>query len=389
MRGCAATILASLSFTALASPTPRSTKSLSDLALQKVLSDAAPIFGYYAKNQTSTATWMKNYPDSTQLVHMNLPGAHDAQTWNYSLATQEALKHVTNLDGVYVYPPEFYRCQEQPAIAMLNAGLRVFDFRYAFDPTNSTLVFWHTQALQSETATVEDVLFGFYKWLDEHPSETLMLSFQYEGGTTAYAQNDAATQMELFRTLTSPAAKKYFLQIQNEFGTLGEARGKITLLRRFDLDQLPASYTDALPGIHFSPALWTDDDPDIALVYNTEKNLTAYIEDYYQPTSPIGQGAAYNIELKFNATTEHLLKATTMYPDSLFWSFASSNYDTDVPPETPRIMALGNGTELTPKGGVNQQLVPFLQGLKGKRVGIVMFDFFGTPGDLVPTLLDL
>jgi 1-phosphatidylinositol phosphodiesterase len=391
MRGLTATILALLSFTALATPTPRTTRSLSDLALQKVLSDAAPIFGHYAKtkNETSTSTWMKNYPDSTKLVHMNLPGAHDAQTWNYSLATQEALKHVTDLDGVYVFPPEIYRCQEQPAITMLNAGLRVFDFRYAFDPTNSTLVFWHTEALQSETATVEDVLFGFYKWLDDHPSETLMLSFQYEGGTTAYAQNDAATQMKLFQTLTSPAAKKYFLQTQNEFGTLGEARGKITLLRRFDLNQLPASYTDALPGIYFSPSLWTDDDPDIALVYNTEKNLTAYIEDYYQPTSPIGQGAAYNIELKFNATTEHLLKATTQYPDSLFWSFASSNYDTDIPPETPRIMALGNGTELTPKGGVNQQLVPFLQGVKGKRVGIVMFDFFGTPGDLVQTLLDL
>jgi len=59
------------------------------------------------------------------------------------------------------------------------------------------------------------------------------------------------------------------------------------------------------------------------------------------------------------------------------------------PPETPRIMALGNGTELTPLGGVNQQLVPFLKGLEGKRVGIVMFDFFGTPGDLAQTLLNL
>ncbi len=236
---------------------------------------------------------------------------------------------------------------------------------------------------------MEDVLFGFYKWLDDHPSETLMLSFQYEGGTTAYAQNDAATQLELFNTLTSPMARKYFLQTKNEFGTLGEARGKITLLRRFNLDQLPASYTDSLPGVLFSPSLWTDNDPDIALVYNTEKNLTAYIEDYYQPDSPIGSGPVLNIELKYNATTEHFLKAATQYPDSLFWSFASSRYDTDIPPETPKIMALGNGTELTPLGGVNQQLVPFLKQLKGKRVGIVMFDFFGTPSNLVPTLLDL
>jgi 1-phosphatidylinositol phosphodiesterase len=52
-------------------------------------------------------------------------------------------------------------------------------------------------------------------------------------------------------------------------------------------------------------------------------------------------------------------------------------------------MALGNGTELTPLGGVNQQLVTFLKLLKGKRAGIVMFDFFGTPFDLVQTFLDL
>lgn len=157
---------------------------------------------------------------------MNLPGVHDAQTWNYSQATQDALKHVTDLDGNVVFPPELYRCQEQPIIAMLNAGIRVFDVRYAFDVTNSTLVFWHTEALMSETATVEDVLFGFYRWLDDHPSETLMLSFQYEGGTTVSARNDAATQLELFRTLTTAAARRYFLQVKDRFGTLGEAGGR-------------------------------------------------------------------------------------------------------------------------------------------------------------------
>jgi 1-phosphatidylinositol phosphodiesterase len=149
---------------------------------------------------------------------------------------------------------------------MLNAGIRVFDFICAFDPTNSTLVFWHTAGLQSETAIVEDVLFGFYKWLDDHPSETLRLSLQYECLTTVYAQNDAATQMEIFNTLTSPVAKKHFPQTKNEFGTLGEARGKIILLSRFDLDQLPASYTDALPGVYSSSlAPWTGNGSDIAL----------------------------------------------------------------------------------------------------------------------------
>lgn len=384
--------VALLPFTAQASPViinveTRASSSLADLALQKVLSDASPIFGDYVNNHSSTARWMKKYPDSTLLVDMNLPGVHDTQTWNYSLATQQELEHVRAIGGNAVAAPEVYRCQDQPIIAMLNAGVRVFDLRVAFDPTNSTLVFWHSQALQSETATMEDVLFGYYKWLDDHPSETIMLSFNYEGSTQRYAHNDAAFQLAVFNALTTPAAKKYFVQTQNEFGTLGAARGKITLLRRFNLDALPASYSAAIPGVYFPASQWSDNGVDITILYNSAKNLSAYIEDFYEPEAPIGSGAAYNIALKFNATAAHILKASgPQYSGSLFWTFASSEHDADLPPEYPMVMALGNGTD-TP--GVNQQLVPFLKGLQGKRVGIVMFDFFGTPGDLVSTFLSL
>jgi 1-phosphatidylinositol phosphodiesterase len=369
---------------------PYAPTSLAEFALQKVLQDASPIFGYYVENYSPTAEWMKEYPDSTPLVDMNLPGVHDTQTWNYSLATQEALAGVAAIGGNVIYPPQIYRCQNQSIITMLNAGIRVFDLRVAYDPTNSTLVFWHSSALQSETATMEDVLIGYYKWLDDHPSETIMLSFNYEGSTTKYARNNAAVQLAMFNALMNPAAKKYFLQTQNEFGTLGASRGRIILLRRFSLDALPTSYSDAMPGKYFPASQWHDDDPDIALVYNSSRNLTAYIEDFYEPDqAPTGSGAAYNIALKFNATIAHLSKATEpQYNDSLFWTFASAEHNADTPSEYPEIMALGDG-EQTPLGGVNQQLVPFLKEMKGKRVGIVMFDFFDTPGDLVDTLLSL
>ena len=377
------------SLSALSAPVieRRSSTTLTQLALQKTLSDASPIFGPYTSNHTSTASWMKKYPDSTPLISMNIPGTHETSTWNYTLTTQVSLSGIVSLDGgLPIYPPEIFRCQTQSIIASLNAGIRVFDLRFAFDITNSTLVFWHSQALQSQTATVDDVLFGFYHWLDQHPSETVLLSFKYEGSTTAYAQNNAAVQLAIFDTLTSPTAQKYFLQTQNEFGTLGEARGKITLLRRFDLDQLPQSYSDAMPGIPFSPALWTDNDPDISLAYNTAQNLTAYIEDRYEIDVASGTPISSVIATKVNATTTHLLKAASEeFKDSLFWSFASGEGNTNTPIETPEILAVGNGTDL----GVNQQLVNFLQGMKGKRVGIVMFDFWETPGNLIETFLSL
>ena len=389
-------VLASLSLPAFTLPVVQSrlpsnssSLSLSTYAIHKVLQDASPVFGHYVNGNTSTATWMNNYPDSTQLVHMNLPGAHDAQTWNYSVATQDSLEHVTNLNGITLPPASFLRCQDKSLAHMLNAGIRVFDLRFAFDATNTTLVFYHSQGLQSETATVDDVLYGYYQWLDDHPSEAVLLLLNYEGSTKEYASNDAAVQLQIFTTLTSPVAKRYFVETKNEFGTLGQARGKLTLLRRFAMDQLPASYSEALPGIYFSPDLWTDNSPDITLIYNLQKNLTAYIEDFYQTNSLVGSGAPLNIQWKYNATTAHIIKATTMYPDSLFWSFASSEYTSDTPPETPKIMAVGNGSQITPLGGVNQRLMPFLQQQKGKRVGIIMFDFFDIPTDLIGTVLSL
>ncbi|KAJ5933634.1 hypothetical protein N7454_005963 [Penicillium verhagenii] len=366
-----------------------SATSLADLALSKVLDTASPIFGDYVKETTAKAEWMKNYADSTLLVHMNIPGTHDSATWNYTQATQDSLLGITDLNQVTVPAPETFRCQEVSFVDMLNRGIRAFDIRYAFDPTNTTLVFYHSEALLSEIATVDDVLYGFYQWLDDHPSETLFLSFQYEGSTALYASNDAAVQLSLFNSLTSAAAQKYFVQAKGELGTLGEARGKITLMRRFDLDQLPASYTDAMPGLHFSPSLWTDDSADITLVYNTEKNLTAYIEDYYQPLTPTGSNATENIQWKYNATVGNILKATTEHPSSLFWTWASSENTDNTPADWPKIMAVGNGTAYTPLGGVNQRLVPFLREQKGKRLGIVMFDFFDQPSNLIDTFLSV
>ncbi|TGO66209.1 hypothetical protein BELL_0974g00020 [Botrytis elliptica] len=345
----------SISYGAHASPishqVSESDVSLQEFALQKLLTNASPIFGNYADNQLNTSTWMSQYADTTKLVHMNIPGTHDTATWNYSLATQSALSGVTSLGNQVPNPPD--------------------------------------QALLSQTATLDDVLFGYFHWLDNHPSEVVLLSLQYEGSTTEYGRNDEEAQLKLFNVLTSPAATKYFLQTKNELGTLGDARGKIVLLRRFDLDQLSDAYENALPGLHFSPALWIDNSPDIEINYNTANNYTAYIEDNYEPQTPAQSNATVNIQSKYNVTMTHLMKAAdeSLAPDGLWWTWASGGKISDG--VFPEIMAIGNGTEYTPAGGVNQKLMTFLKGMNGKRVGIVMFDFFEAPGNLVETLLSL
>ncbi|KAJ7118755.1 PLC-like phosphodiesterase [Mycena epipterygia] len=350
---------------------------LANDALAEILANGAPILGYDegCSQSTKTCDWMRNYPDSTKLVHMNLPGTHDSATWNYTQETQNSLFRYTGTD---IPPAAVYRCQDKSIFDMLNLGIRVFDFRFAYNPGNDTLGFHHTLALLAPTTTVEDVWFGLYNWLDQHPTEAVLISLNYEGGTGT--PRDLKLEQHMYNIMTSNTASRYWVQANGSLGTLGEARGKLTFLQRYSYEFLPATESKRI-GIQLSPSAWTDNSPAIEIVYNTITNQIAYIEDYYEIGLPVGSGYAENIQWKFNATTAHIENATMYNPDQLYISFASSEHDDDTPSETPIIMALGNGTD-TP--GVNQKLLPWLQERKGKRFGIIMLDFF----DAVPGLVE-
>lgn len=356
--------------------------------------NATEIFGPFVLDNGTLSTWMSKYTDETPLSLINIPGTHDSATWNYTQATQDALANITAGDGEPSYPPEVFRCQNASIMESLSAGVRFFDLRFALDPAGTKLVFWHSQALMSERATVGDVVAGFYYWLDLHPSETVILSFQYEGSTIVNATFDATVQHMIFDILNSTAAAQYIDQTHDALPTLGEARGKAVLFKRFDLDELPDEYEAALPGLHLSPSLWTDNSKATALTYNTVLNLTAYIEDYYEPDD-LGDNssAADNIAAKVNATVSHLeLAASDTLDDggSLFITFASAEHNTAVPVAvTPQIMALGIDNSSTPLGGVNQQISPVIKSLEGRRLGIVVVDFWDEPRDLIKSILGL
>jgi 1-phosphatidylinositol phosphodiesterase len=356
--------------------------------------NATEIFGPYVHDNGTLATWMSRHADETPLEQLNIPGTHDSATWNYTQATQDALANITAGDGEPTYPPEVFRCQGASIMASLSAGVRFFDLRFALDPTGTKLVFWHSQALMSEQATVGDVVNAFYYWLDLHPSETVILSFQYEGSTIVNATFDATVQHMIFDILNSTTAARYIDQTRDVLSTLGAARGKVVLFRRFDLDELPDEYEAALPGLHLSPSLWADNSRNTSLTYNTALNMTAYIEDYYEPDD-LGDAssAADNIAAKVNATVSHLEMAISDAPEyarSLFVTFASAEHVTAMPVAvTPQIMALGVGNSSTPLGGVNQQIVPIIKKLEGRRMGIVIVDFWDEPRDMIESILGL
>ncbi|KAI0393627.1 PLC-like phosphodiesterase [Xylariaceae sp. FL0594] len=400
---------------ALVVATDDGAQQLGQFALQKLLKDGRDVFGDYVdadmppstSSYPSTnyyANWMAGLPDSIPLSQLNIPGTHDAATWNYTQETQESLRYATRCDGTVPAAARAYRCQRASVAEALSAGVRFLDLRFALDPADSRLVFWHSAALLSDTAGLEDVLFGMYAWLEAHPTEALVLSLQYERGTKAGATSDARVQRMLWDALVdSAAARRYVWQGRGVVPTLGEVRGKILLFRRFDLDALkPANdYEGKIPGLHMSPTKWLDNkDPGFELVYNETTNATAYIEDYYYPTPHLTIEG--NIEAKWKVVTEHLQKAAQGDYDSLFVTFTSGTHVDIIPPVYPEVMALGPGagSSHTPRSkskiktkaksvdGINDRLHDFLQGMKGKRLGIVVMDFFEEPDGLIDLLLD-
>ncbi|KAI1820981.1 PLC-like phosphodiesterase [Xylaria intraflava] len=395
-------------------------EGVGQFALQKILRDGRDVLGdvnvtswsSWSSSSGSTnprADWMARFPDSVPLAHLNIPGTHDAATWNYSQATQDSLAGATRCDGTEAGRARVYRCQRVGLLEALDAGIRFFDLRFALDPLEARLVFWHGPALLSAAADLPAVLFGVFAWLDAHPSETVLLSLQYERGTRAGAHSDAHVQRLLFDTLTAPWAAAYLSQTKNALGTLGEVRGKAVLLRRFDLDKLPPACEAALPGLHLSPGKWADNSRAFELVYNPADGAAAFIEDYYYPAGH--DSVEGNVRAKFEAVAAHLAKAASGGFESLFVTFSSGTHVDALPPVYPEVMALGTGDrdedgdekgKRKGKGkgkgwkgkkkgiaGVNARLLELLLVLRGRRLGVVVMDFFEEPGDLVGALLGI
>jgi 1-phosphatidylinositol phosphodiesterase len=366
---------------AWAAPSPNDVQqALGQEALLDILDRSAPIAGFDngCSQSSKTCDWMAKIPDSTRLVHMNLPGTHDTSTWNYSDATQASLLHYTGP----IPPAEVFRCQEDSILQSLNDGIRVFDLRVAYNPGNDTIGLHHAQALLSPTTRLEDLFFALYNWLDKHQSEAVLVSINHEANTGT--PEDSAFYIKLYNILSSSLAQKYWVQTNGTLGTLGEARGKLTLLQRFSYDLLPSNLTKRI-GIPLDPGHWTDNGKMIELTYNVAKHQVAFIEDFYDITRdfPPNSGTATYIDAKFNAVTAHIINATRsdLNPDQLYISFASIAFIDDTVPITPQIFALGNGTT-TP--GMDTRLLPFLRARKGQRFGIIMFDFY----DAIPGLIE-
>ncbi|KAG0149681.1 hypothetical protein CROQUDRAFT_653239 [Cronartium quercuum f. sp. fusiforme G11] len=343
---------------------------------ERILASSS-ILGFYNESSGRLANWMANVPDNISLVTMNIPGTHDSATWNYTEETQESLTTITG----QLPPAIAFQCQNRSLFQMLGDGIRFFDFRVGFLPGSEQLGFFHAKALLSYQATLPDVLLGFYRWLDDHPTETVLISIKVDNATFADPSSDQQPsspklQGIIQELVTGPLGSRYWLQKNGTLGSLGEARGKLIFVQRIEWDS-------PLLGIALPPSQFHDNDPEFSLVYNERTGGTAYIEDFYN-IIPKPSSFTSKVDQKLKAILCNLKNAAGPdHADQLYISFASGGALKNNPPITPQMLAVGkNGI-----AGVNTNLAKYINLHQGERFGVILLDWYESDPDLVESII--
>ena len=157
--------------------------------------------------------WMAALPNDRVISEIVIPGTHDCASQNAQLG------FIT-------------KCQALDIAQQLNIGARYLDVRlgavdaslklyHGFTKCKSSPLPWSAQI------DLEDVLRDCSAFLDQHPGETILFAVKQEHGDLPDAEFDA-----LLQTYVQRDADRWLTP--DRLPTLGEARGKLVLLRRYE-----------------------------------------------------------------------------------------------------------------------------------------------------------
>lgn len=161
--------------------------------------------------------WMKEFKDDTSLAALSIPGTHNSPT------CYKALPSV--------------RCQAVPPKEQLENGVRFFDIRVQpanpDDPKSDELNLVHGVFPISLTGPKKfrGLVKEVREFLDQNPSETVVISLKREGPGNATDQQLGAIIRDHY---TAGDTNKWYTE--PKVPHLGQVRGKIVLMRRFALD---------------------------------------------------------------------------------------------------------------------------------------------------------
>ena len=168
------------------------------------------------KTVPGSADWMSRLRDDIPLNELVLPGTHDS-------ATQ------------YVQLAFFSKCQALSVGEQLEAGFRYLDIRLGVQGADMKLMHGFTSCktgpyLWDDPLYFSRVLEDCVSFLRQHPTETVILAVKQEHGEES---------PEEFSRVLLGLLERYrdALLLADEIPTLGQARGRLVLLRRYEDQQ--------------------------------------------------------------------------------------------------------------------------------------------------------
>ena len=225
-----------------------------------------------ASHAPAQTDWMAKLPDARGLSELSIPGTHDAAARFEPIAGTA-------------------RCQDLTIADQLTAGIRYLDLRCRH--VQDAFLMYHGPIDQNQT--FDDVLATLYAFLDAHPRETVIVSVKEEAAPTEDTRSFEST----FESYVAKSPDRWYLGAAPP--TLGTARGKLVLLRRFDATTLP---------LGIDATQW----PDNAAFTITDADATIQVQDDYIVTAN---------DDKWTAITSLIDQARTGPKATLFLDYTS------------------------------------------------------------------
>jgi 1-phosphatidylinositol phosphodiesterase len=240
-----------------------------------------------------SSDWMAGLDDGRLISDLSIPGTHDS--------------------GAMFEPiPGLSKNQELTIAEQLAAGVRYLDIRCR--NIDDRFFIFHGSVDQHQA--YDDVLATVFAFLDGHPEETVIASVMEETtplrGTRAFEA--------VFADYVAEAPERWNLSAS--VPTLGEARGKVVLLRRFTAQAAP---------LGIDATAWPDNS---RVIFSIENAASVRVQDAYR--------VSFNDE-KWMSITDMIAEARTGSRSSLYLNYTSGYQTIDGLSNIPSVASDING----------------------------------------------
>lgn len=196
--------------------------------------------------------WMSALPDNILVSDLDIPGTH-------------------NSAALYEPIPATAKNQDFTIVQQLNMGVRYLDIRCRMIDNKFTI----HHGIVYQNMNYDDVLTKCLKFLRDNPKETILMHVKQDHDI----QNCTLSFQQIFANYVRAYPDLFFRG--NHIPDLGEARGRIVLVRRFGWDN---NVTPDIPVFGINVLPWGDNIP--YQIWNTGCGEdTVYLQDCYRHTN--------------------------------------------------------------------------------------------------------